>query len=209
VSEVGRLLAEYVAEHRSGGEADPRAYVRRASPAERPELAVLIDAYLARAPRQPFDDTSFRGSSAERTVDELERALTGEAGLWPALLPRLRDRAGVKRSELVQRLATALGVSGQSDKVAVYYHQMEQGALPATGVSDQVLEALAVIVGETRQALRDAGGALIGPQQGGRSQPAPVFARRAYTAEAPAPPAGTAARPEAEWDAVDRLFRGG
>ena len=56
MSDVDRLLAEYVAEHRAGGEADPREFLSRASPAERPELAALIDAYLARAPRQQFDE---------------------------------------------------------------------------------------------------------------------------------------------------------
>ena len=52
MSDVDRLLAEYIAEHRAGGEADPRAFLSRASPAEQRELASLIDAYLARAPRQ-------------------------------------------------------------------------------------------------------------------------------------------------------------
>lgn len=208
MSDVDRLFVEYVAEHRSGGEADPRAYLSRASPAAQRELAALIDAYLARAPRQRLDPSTFRNSSAERTVDDLERAFAGDSGLWPAILPRLRDRAGIKRSELVRRLATVLGVSNQSDKVAAYYHQMEQGSLPATGVSDQVLDALAGIVGETRHALRDAGQALVSPSRGGPSRGGPVFARKAYAEAAAAAPA-EAAPPEAEWDAVDRLFRGG
>jgi hypothetical protein len=179
MSDVDRLLAEYIAEHRAGGEADPREYLSRASPAEQRELASLIDAYLARAPRQSFDQASFRGSSARRTVDELERALGGQAGLWPALLPRLRDRAGVKRSDLVERLAAELGVGDRKDKVAGYYHQMEQGLLPARGVSDRVLDALARIVGENAQALRDAGRQLTPPAQGPAATPAAAFARRA------------------------------
>ena len=111
MTDVDRLLADYIAEHRAGGEADPSEYLTRASPAQRTELAALIDAYLATAPRQTFDQAAFRGSSAERTVDELDRAIAGQAGLWPALLPRLRDRAGLKRSQLVERLASALGVA--------------------------------------------------------------------------------------------------
>ena len=63
MSDVDRLLAEYVAEHRAGGEADPREYLSRASPPSGAELAALIDAYLARAPRQQFDEASFRGST--------------------------------------------------------------------------------------------------------------------------------------------------
>ena len=178
MTDVDRLLADYIAEHRAGGEADPRDYLARASPAQRTELAALIDAYLARAPRQSFDEAAFRGSGAERTVDELERAIAGQAGLWPALLPQLRDRAGLKRSELVDRLAAALGVSDRKAKVAAYYHEMEQGLLPAQGVSDRVLGALGQLVGETAQTLREAGYALTPPSEGRAAAPA-AFARRA------------------------------
>jgi hypothetical protein len=208
MSDVERLLDEYVAEHRAGGRADPREFVSRAAPAERRELAALIDAYVARAPRGQFDEASFRGSSAERTVDELERAIAGRAGLWPALLPRLRDRAGLKRIELVERLASALGVSDRADRVAGYYHEMEQGLLPAQGVSERVLEAIGQIVGESADALREAGRALTPPGEGQGAAPA-VFARRVYAelAETPAPGAAPPAAPG--WDEVDELFRGG
>jgi len=209
VTDVDRLLADYIAEHRAGGEADPTEYLSRASLAERTELAALIDAYLAHAPREPFDQGAFRGSTAERTVDELERALVGRAGLWPAVLPRLRDRAGLKRSALVERLAAVLGVADRQEKVAGYYHEMEQGLLPAEGVSDRVLEALGGIVGETVHALREAGRGLSPPGQGSPATPAAVFARRAYTEGAPTPGPGAAAAEAAAWDEVDQLFRGG
>jgi hypothetical protein len=209
VTDVDHLFAEYVAEHRAGGEADPGNYLARVSAADRVELSALIDAYLANAPRQTFDQDAFRGSSAERTVDELERAIVGQAGLWPAVLPRLRDRAGLKRSTLVDRLAAALGVKNRQEKVAAYYHEMEQGLLPAEGVSDRVLEALGQIVGETAQVLREAGRALAPPSQGRPAGPAAAFARRAY-AEAPGTPAAAApAAGQSEWDDVDQLFRGG
>jgi hypothetical protein len=208
MTNIDRLLADYIAEHRAGGEADPREYLSRASPAQRVELAALIDIYLAHAPRQRFDHTRFRGSSAERTVDELERAVAGQAGLWPALLPRLRDRAGLKRSELVERLAAALGVGDRKEKVAGYYHEMEQGRLPAQGVSDRVLEALGQLVGEPAQALREAGRALT-PSGQGPATAAPAFARRAYGDADPAERAVASAPPPAEWDEVDELFRGG
>lgn len=209
MSEAERLFSKYVEEHRAGGAADPRAYLRRAPAGERRELAALIDSYLARSPRQEFKLSEVRGSSAERTVDELERALGGQAGLWPALLPRLRDRAGLKRSQLVERLAKALGVSTKAGKVGAYYHQMEQGTLPAQGVSNRVLDAIGQIVGENAQALRDAGRSL-----GEGPAPAPAaeaFARRA-SAEASAATSQTGApkpRDRPAWDEVDQLFRGG
>jgi hypothetical protein len=208
MSDVDRLLADYIAEHRAGRDADPGEYLSRASPAQRAELAALIDTYLAHAPREPFNQAMFRGSSAERTVDELERAIAGQAGLWPAVLPGLRDRAGLKRSELVERLAAALGVSHREDKVAGYYHKMEQGRLPAQGVSDRVLEALGQLVGETAQALRDAGRALSPSGHGPATAPTAAFARRAYSELGTAEPAAASVGP-AEWDEVDELFRGG
>jgi hypothetical protein len=207
MSDVYRLMTDYIAEHHAGGQADPREYLSRASPAERPALAALIDAYLARVPRQEFDDASFRGSSAERTVDELERVLASKAGLWPALLPRLRDRAGLKRSELVDRLAAALGIADRRDKVAVYYHEMEQGLLPARGVSDRVLGALGKLVGESAEALREAGRGIAPPGGGHAATPA-AFARRAHGESAGMVSPGAPPAEKAEWDEVDELFRG-
>ena len=207
MTDVDRLLAEYVAEHRAGGEADPTAYLARASPQERLELAALIDSYLARAPRRVVDPETFRGSSSEQTVDELERALGGVSGLWPALLPRLRDRVGLKRSELVERLAALLGQTGKAKKVASYYHQMEQGLLPSAGVSDRVVEGLSTILGESADELREAGRALGRGAAGPAAAPA-AFARSALSEE----PAAyvSASTPEApEWDEVDELFRSG
>ena len=104
MTDVDRLLADYIAEHRAGGEADPREYLSRASPAQRTELAALIDAYLARAPRQSFDEAAFRGSGAERTVDELERAIAGQAGLWPAVAPAA-TRPGRAEAQRARRAA--------------------------------------------------------------------------------------------------------
>src|SRR5437667_88545 len=50
MTDVDRLLREYIEEHRAGGEADPLAYVERLEGTDRAELEALIDAYLARAP---------------------------------------------------------------------------------------------------------------------------------------------------------------
>jgi hypothetical protein len=115
----------------------------------------------------------------------------------------------LKRSALVEQLATALGVATKTSKVGDYYHQMEQGTLPAEGVSTRVLDALGRLVGESAHALREAG-----ERHGQGPSPAvpqAAFARRTYAEAAAAPSPGTAARSEepAEWDEVDHLFRGG
>ena len=69
--DVQKLLSEYIAEHRAGGEADPLAYLERADEGDRPELAPLIDGYLARSPGRDWDPEAYAGSAAERVADEL------------------------------------------------------------------------------------------------------------------------------------------
>jgi hypothetical protein len=206
-SDVDRLLGAYVSEHRTGGEADPTRYLDQVHGADRAELAALIDGFLARQPRRSFDAAAFRGSVAEALVESLDASLRGQAGLWPALLPRLRSDAQLKRSEVVERLAEALGAPEQLEKVAGYYHLMEQGLLPAAGVSGTVLDALARIVNVSAVALRHAGEAIT--QAGAGPSGEAVFARAA-----PAPQAGQAAEPKASAgeparDDIDRLFLGG
>jgi len=162
----------------------------------------------SRAPRRAWDAEAFAASGAAPFVHSVARSLEGSAGLWPTLLPRLRNRARVARGDLVGELADRLGVGGRRDKVERYYHQMEQGLLPSEGVSDSVLEALGAVLGESREALRRAGQGL-GPRAAGApASPGAAFAR---TASVPPDEGSEAAAPssESEWDEVDRLFRGG
>ena len=51
---VDRLFEEFVEADRSGV-AEPSAYLARVSGSEREELEARLDAYLASAPRRPFD----------------------------------------------------------------------------------------------------------------------------------------------------------
>ena len=74
--------------------------------------------------------------------------------------PAARPRA-LKRADLVERLAAALGAPDKQDKVGFYYHEMEQGLLPSEGVNDKVLEALGTILGQSAEALRQAGRSLL------------------------------------------------
>jgi hypothetical protein len=214
MSEIERLLDQYIAEHRAGGEADPAEYLERVEGTEREQLAVLIDAYLSNAPRRPWDPDAYAGSEEERLVESLDLAVRGVSGLWPVVLPRLRDRARLKRSELVSRLAERIGFPDRTEKVAGYYHEMEQGRLPADGVNATVLEGLAEILGESAEALRETGHALQ-PEIATFADDA-VFARTAQPdaerlehAEAAPPPAAARGAPGGEWDEVDELFRGG
>ena len=118
MADVERLLHEFIAEDRSGGDADPLAYLRRARGTDRAELEALIDAYLARAPRRPIDLTADRPAAARRQADELIRAVAGRSGWWPAMLPRLRAAAQLRRSEVVDRLAATSARPGARPRSA-------------------------------------------------------------------------------------------
>jgi hypothetical protein len=207
MTELTDLLKEYIEEHQAGGEADPVAYLERVSGEERPRLEAMIDSYLRRAPRREWDPTAYERSPAPRLVESLGRSLAGQAGLWPSLLPRLRNQARIKRSDLVAQLADRLGAGSKRDKVADYYNRMEQGRLPASGVSDDVLEALGKIVGQTKEGLRRAGAAVAPGEPPGDELPAMTRVTRGAEEAERRAPAGPA--PGEEWDEVDRLFRGG
>jgi hypothetical protein len=208
MTQVDELLREYKQAHRAGS-GDPRPFLSRAPAADRAVLAALIEGYLEDAPRREFDREEFLESAAAPVAEGVQRSLAGAGGLWPALLPRLRAQARVKRADLVRELAARLGAESQQDKVAGYYHEMEQGLLPAEGVSDTVLEALGKIVGVAAESLRKAGSLPApGPP---RMDEATVFTRRALAAaDVAAPPmaAQTVEDEAEEWDEIDRLFRG-
>lgn len=210
MADAQQLLSEFIAADQDGQEPDPLAYLERTAGRDRSELEALIDDYLAQSPRRAFDAAAYAESPARAVVDDLSHALAGQSGLWPALLPRLRHRAQLKRAELVQRLAADLGAAELEDKVGGYYHAMERGTLPAERVSDRVLEALSRILGESAKALREAGRGLA--EGSGGAPGAPVFARVVtptgkFAEVGPAPSAATSG-PEPELDFVDELFTG-
>ena len=157
MTDVNRLLEEFIAEDRTGGVADPSAYLARVSGVDRAELAALIDGYLARAPRRAFDRAAFEASPARAGRGRFVGGLVGHLAGSAAAAARPRSLAAGGAGV---RLAAELGVAGREAKVAGYYHAMEQGTLPAAGVSDRVLEALGRIVGESAAVLRAAGAAL-------------------------------------------------
>jgi ABC-type multidrug transport system ATPase subunit len=64
------------------------------------------------------------------------------------------------------RVAAELDAEAQVDKIARYYHEMEQGTLPAGGVHDRVLEALGRVMNVTGAQLRAAGRSVRGAAPG-------------------------------------------
>jgi len=208
MNDVDRLLREFKDEHERTGSANPNEFLAQVAGRDREALATLLDSYLAGAPPRAWDEREFAASPAAAVADRIAAELTGAAEGWATVLPRLRNRARIKRAELVARLADALGAGGKREKVALYYHQMEQGTLPAAGVSDRVLGALGDILGESAEALRRAGRA-VAPQS--RGDEAAAFARVSLSVQASeglASPGAAPERADAEWDEIDELFTG-
>jgi hypothetical protein len=205
------LRDEFAAAFEAGNAPNPQDFVERASGSGRQETAALIDQYLMTAPRRAWDPLAYEQSMAKRAVDQVFESREGVSGTWPELLPSLRMRAQIMRKDLVDRLARALGFGEkpQVEKVGRYYHGMEHGLLPAEGVSDRVIDALAGILSADPERIR---------QAGSRGQASPgeagaVFARKAYIDEAYEPVDALASMPvesaPTQRDEIDRLFTGG
>lgn len=183
MSDVDRLLKEFIRARAEQGEADPSPYLNQVEGTERRELMALIDGYLARdsTPRRQWSPEGYRGSRAEAIVSDLqERYLQPEpAGMS---LRELRARADLKRADVVAKLSEWFSVPPAGrDRVAYNYHRMESGLAPAESVSEQLLGALSKIFGEEPPSLRSVLRSAEKPQAG----PPTVFARTALTESAP------------------------
>jgi hypothetical protein len=221
MTDLDKLLGDYIEAYLGGKRPDPATFLEGLEGDEREQLSGLIEAFLLDAPNEEWDAEGYRESIAKQVVESLDQSLHGQSGLWPAVLPRLRNRAKLKRAEVVERLAAGIGAAGREEKVAAYYHQMERGQLPAGGVSGRVLEVLGEIVGESAARLRELGETLV-PGGGGSvvetEMADAAFARTAAPdpAHMPAPaesPGDEAAvrarRAGADRDEIDDLFTGG
>jgi hypothetical protein len=201
-----RILSEFMDAWAAGARPRVQEYLERVPEAEREELAAQVAAFVEWAPTPAYSAAAREAILAEPAAVAAVGAVDREAGLWPALLPRLRGRLSVR--ELAARLAEALGVQGGEAKTQAYLERMEAGTLDPTGVSRRVLEALGRILGADAAELEAAG------TFGGFSRPA--FA--AFRSDAPleelarrlevVADALVADSPEG-FDEVDRLFRGG
>ena len=212
-ADVDTLIKQFIAEHEAGGDADPRAFLERAE-RRRPPRARRADRRLpdARAPAAvgPRGLRALERAGAGRRLWPL--SVEGSSGLWPSLLPRLRERARLKRSEVVSRAGgSARGASADRTKVERYYHEMESGgAAVGRGLGPGAGGA-----GPDRRA--EQGGAATKPARsfGEPAAGAPAQAAFARTADVEAGPVGASRAtrlrrsPPEQWDEVDRLFRGG
>ena len=204
-----RILSDFVDAWNAGRRPDLDAHLARAGEADREHLAADIMAFLAFAPTPDYDEATLAAIRAEPVVAGAAVAAGAPGGLWPALLPRLRERAALSTGQLAAALVSQLGLPPDREpKTRGYLEQLEAGALEPRGLSGRVLDGLARLLGVPRDELEGAG------RFGG-----PRVAPALFRAEGPAAEAlrddldvladALAAPSGAGWDEVDELFRGG
>ena len=208
MTETDRLLSEFMDAWTAGRRPRVQDYLARAPDEARAGLAEQLTTFLEYAPTPDYDEATMAELMAEPAVVAAAEALESDAGLWPALLPRLRAQARLSVADVARRLSEALGLAGREDKTERYLEQMESGALDPGGVSRRVLDALGGILRVDPGDLDRAGAFGVAEPAPAllRSDPgtAPSVAHLEVLADALAAPASAE-----EWDEVDRLFRGG
>lgn len=184
MTELDRLLDEFVSAHARGERPDVRAALEQAGPA-REQLGLLIDRYLSLAPVQEPDlETVMALEARLAQVTPLTEARTG--------LPLTVD-------EVVERLREALGLPETlRARLRKAYQELEAEQLDPAGVDARVWEALRGIFGADLRRFvsgRPAIAAL------------PMYRRSAGTLSG-AMASAESDRGAAERDEVDVLFRG-
>jgi hypothetical protein len=207
MSQIDRLLNEFVEAWNAGERPEVDDFVDRAPEAERNELAGLIGAFLEIAPTPPYSPEQLDALRADPVVQVIARVAEGE----PSPLPRLRERAKLKRDQVVEALARILGFPDKQKKIARYYHQLEIGAITSGQVSQRVVDALADILRVTPGDVERAGAFFhLSPEPA-----AEMFLRRDeygnefLTDENLEVAATRSVVPGEDWDEIDRLFLGG
>lgn len=208
------LLSEFIDDWNAGRRPRVRDVLRRVpDDAARTRLAREIDAWLELAPTPDFDAEARAAIRAEPVVQRVFAAVGDDAGLWPQVLPDLRERSRLSLRQLAGRLVERLSLRAEDEgRTAAYLERMERGELDATRVSRRLLDALADLLGASPATLADAGtfgrelrpavagGTLFRSDGEAEDWVADDLALLTQAALEPAPPS---------LDEVDRLFLGG
>ncbi len=162
---------EYVAEFRKG-HGDPSPFLERFEGSERKSFETLIESFVATGPESSPDPGDPRFNAVfEKVLDEV----SAPAGGLSEHLALLRQKAGKTQAAVVAALAKTFEATPQEqEKIDEYYHRLEWGSLPASGLDGKLYSALAAILGVEPESLKEAAGSL-GSRYGASS--GPVFAR--------------------------------
>ena len=183
------------------------------SDSDRIELAERLDQFADEwitSSREP--EAAQLAAQNDPQLERVRRSVQGDSGMWPSMLPRLRERSSLGRDELASQLAEDLGKESDAEKIRRYYHRMEWGQLSGDGVSAEVLESLARLLDTDPNELRESG-SLSGRRDRStaqRSRTSQTFARFIGSDVTPKQESEVSDLPaEPDWDDTDRLFLGG
>lgn len=162
---------EYVIAFRSG-QGDPAPFLSRFEGRERQELALLIEVFIETAPASNPETGDPR---FEKVFERVLAEVDGASGGLSEMVRGLRAKLGLGQVEVVKELSSALDATpAEVNKIDGYYHDLEWGTLPSSGISKKVYDALASILQTKPGTLKEAGAAL-GP--GRPSSAGMAFAR--------------------------------
>ena len=214
-----RILSEFIDSWNAGRRPDIDEHLARVPEGERAELEDDITSFIRWAPTPDYDDATVEAIRAEPAVAAAFASYDSDKpGLWPALLPRWRERASLSTADLARRLVAALGMaSDREEKTQQYLERVEAGELEPSGFSQRLLDALAQVLEVPRQRLESAGEslrAIAAAPPPGAMPASPQFrassggaARVRSSLELMA--GAMAKKSERDWDEIDELFRGG
>jgi hypothetical protein len=214
MSTIEQVLSDFIEAWSAGRRPSVREHLARVPEGpERDALADQITTWLEVAPTPAYSETARAEIRAEPAVRHVLDAAGQDAGLWPAVIPGLRARAGLSvrqtASRLVERLALA---PGSEERTADYLERLERGELEPSRVSRRLLGALGELLGASADTLADAarfgtglrpaaaGGTLFRASGEAGDWVARDLEALSAAAMRPAPP---------ELDELDRLFVGG
>ncbi len=154
-----QLLSQFIDEWNAGQRPDVRAYLQRVPDGpDRDELAEDLGRWLALAPSPEYDDATRAAIRAEPVVQRLFAAADQDAGLWPQVLPALRERSRFSVAQLASRITERFGLgASETARTEQYLVHLESGELEPTRVSRRLLTALAELLGVGPDSLADAG----------------------------------------------------
>jgi len=213
MSTTEQVLDDFIEAWNAGRRPRVGEYLRRVpSGAPRDELASRLTLWLEVAPSPEHDERTRAEIRDEPAVQQTLAAVGEAAGLWPAVVPRLRARAGLSVRELAAGVVERFGLAAADEpRAADYLERLERGELEPARVSRRLLDALAARLGVgpallaglgpgTAPRLATSGGALFRAPSGAdplMQQDIELLSRAALT---PAQP---------PMDELDRLFVGG
>jgi len=214
MSDADKVLSEFITAWNAGRRPRVRQFLARVPAGrDRDGLAEEISTFLQVAPTPSYSEQQRAEIRESPAVRAAYAAVDDDAGAWPAVLPGLRNRAGLSVSALAGRLLRSVGLGeGERQRTVDYLERLERGELEAERLSRRLIRGLGDALGVAPATLAQLGGAVARPVSGGiafrvgEEDPAGwVEAEIDRMSRA----ALTPARPSNEMDELERLFCGG